>query len=188
MNIDIKDHVEFSRFLKQGIEKSLHNALMSTATRMVSAINTEIIPRIRPYPPVDRGLFRGGFRVKSLTKAKVLILNAVPHAPFVEYGVRAENIKPGRAMITALTAWVRRKGIGAKSSSIIRKGTPNQRLNKPDIATATGIAWAIATKMKKKGIFNGAAQDGGMQVLKKAVEKFDVYFREEIAYELDKIS
>lgn len=185
MNIDIKDHAEFSKYLKMGLDKSIHRALLSTATRMVSHINVEIIPNIKPRPPVDRGTYRAGFRVRSISDKRVLLFNSVPHAPFIDWGVRATSVKISRAMIDALAGWVKRKGVGAKSSSVKTK-----KLNKPNAKDARSIAWAIAKSMKKKGIFTGSGGgffgNTGLQILQRAVFKFDHFFREELTREMKK--
>ncbi len=172
MKIDIRQHAEFSKYLRAGLEKSVHKAILGTATRLVQHINAEIIPNTQPFQPVDRGTYRAGFKVLRQGEKSVFIVNTVPHAKFIEFGVRGSNVKIGREMITALTGWVKRKGLGAAKAP------------SPKTDPATSMAWAIAMNMKKKGIFAGTGRGifghSGMQVLQRAMFKFDVFFRAEM--------
>src|SRR4051812_31830674 len=61
--------------------------------------------------PTDRGVMRSGWRAEKLEDGAA-VFNGVTEAVFVEYSVRAENVKIGRAMIDALTEWAKRKGLG----------------------------------------------------------------------------
>ncbi len=117
------------RMVTAGI-RGLHSA----AARGVQIIVTEIIPSRIPQP-VDRGLYRAGWRFR-LEFDGAWIENNEPTAEIIEGGVRAENIKIGRAMIQALTEWVVRKGL-------------------TDAEDAPRAAWAIAKSMQRKGIFGG---------------------------------
>lgn len=136
------------------LRKAAGLALYSAAIRGVGVIQTQIIPSIVPKP-VDRGLYRAGWRAVPILGvggdvAGAEIFNVEPHAPWIEGGVRASNVKVGRAMIDALTEWVKRKGLAGRGKRY--KGD----------AAARGIAFAIALKMKKQGIFRGGQ---GMHVL-----------------------
>src|SRR5690606_17517704 len=62
------------------------------------------------------------------------------------------NVKIGAAMIKALTEWVLRKGIAG------------------DEREATGIAWAIAKDMQKRGIFR-QRKGGGLGVLQELMKR-----------------
>lgn len=166
MKININDHPEFSKWLKAGLHEAVGKALLSTATRIVSTIQSKTIPETLPHQPVDRGTFRAGFRVEVGPRA-VFIINNVPHAAHIEYGVRPGNVKPGRAMLIALAGWVKRKGL--------LSGHGKQGAN----AEAKSIAWAIAKNMQKKGIFGGNKPPSGLRVVQRAMLKFDVFFNEE---------
>lgn len=87
--------------------------LRSAGLRGVAEIVTFIIPARSPQP-VDRGLFRAGW--KSLpTNDGCTIENMEPHAIFIEHGVK--NIRVGRKMIDALAEWAVRKGITDKANA-----------------------------------------------------------------------
>ena len=107
--------------------------LQSAAMRGVQVIQTEIIPSRVPQP-VDRSLYRGGWRF-SFEPDGALIFNNEPHAPEVEFGVRAANVKIGKAMIQALAEWAVRKGLASAGKE------------------AVSAAWAIAKTMQRRGIF-----------------------------------
>ena len=165
---DVSQAPEVARWLEKGFEKAGERAMVATAARLVAHIQNEIIPNLEP-PPVDRGLYRAGWRHKAV-KGGAEVYNSTPHAPFIEHGVRAENVKVGRRMIDALAAWVLRKGIAGKG-----RGAK---------AEARQIAWAIAMKMKERGIF---ARGKGFRVLEKAVAHvgrfLDEEFKREVARE-----
>lgn len=152
-------------WVEQGFDHVAKRAIVATAMKVVSVIQTEIIPMEDPQP-VDRGLYRAGWRFKK-TGDGVEVFNTVPHAPMIEWGVRAENVKIGRVMIDALEKWVIRKGIG-------------------DSKSARGIAFAIANKMKQRGVFNREGKKG-LRILEKAVKKIprflDDMFRAELRRE-----
>lgn len=141
----LKDADEVKRYLERSLEKAATGAVQAAAMHVVEDIQTKIIPE-EPRPPVDRGVYRAGWRAQP-TQEGAMIVNAVPHAIFIEHGVRAENVKPGKAMITALSAWAQRKGIAGKGKSRQKQ--------------ANSIAWAIAHSMRRKGIFNREGAKGG---------------------------
>lgn len=158
------DSEEIRQWLDRGFEKAAQRAIVSTAARLVSYIQNEVIPKEDPSP-VDKGLFRGAWRFRG-TPGGSEVWNTAPHAPMIEYGVRAENVKIGRAMIDALSSWVVRKGLAGP-------------------AEARGMAFAIANNMKKKGIFN---RDGkkGLRILEKSVAKLGDFFAKEFKAEIDR--
>lgn len=164
VKFDIHEHPKVKQWLDKGFEKAAERAMLATAVKLVAHIQTEIIPNLKPQP-VDRGMYKAAWRYKKI-KGGAEVYNTAPHAPLIEYGVRAANVKPGRAMIDALAAWVKRKGISK------------------DKAEARQIAFAIALSMKKKGIFDGGK---GLRVLEKAVKKLGDFlnteFRAEVARE-----
>ena len=141
----------------------------SAGERLVAHIVTEIIPR-EPRIPVDRGIYRAGWRTRPLPNG-VLVYNGTPHATFIEDGVRGDHVKVGRAMVDALAEWVKRKGLtGAAKKEETR-------------AQARSIAMAIAQSMKKKGIFGGGK---GLKILARAEKKVDGFLDEEVKRELEK--
>lgn len=162
---DISQAPEVARWLEKGFEKAGERAMVATAARLVNHIQTEIIPNLEPQP-VDRGLYRAAWRHKAV-RGGAEVYNTAPNAPFIEDGVRAENVKLGRRMIDALAAWVVRKGIVAKG--------------KAAKAEARQVAWAITSKMRERGIFNGGK---GFKVLDKAVAHVGRFLDEEFKREV----
>lgn len=137
--------------LEQEIRAAAFRGLVLAGMRGLQLLLVQILPRRVP-PPVDRGVFRAGWKLR-LGPDFVEIYNDEPHAPFVEEGVRAKNVKPGRAMIQALTEWSLRKGLAA------------------DAKEATAIAWAIARSMQKQGIFIGKGPyKNGLGILRELVD------------------
>jgi len=165
MAISIFEAPRWVGLMGKKIRDAGERGLLSAAIRTVAHIQTEVIPR-EPRIPVDRGIYRAGWRAVKIPKG-AMVINTVPHAVLIEYGVRASNVKAGRKMIEALTAWVKRKGFGGK------KG-----------ADAASIAWAIAMSMKKKGIFDGGK---GLHILGKASKKIPQFIDEEIGREIGRI-
>ena len=152
------------------MNESAKRGILSFAMRIVQYITTDLIPA-EPRIPVDRGAYRAGWQYKKTSKGAEIYNNA-PHAMIVEYGVRPENVKPGPAMREALKNWLMRKGIVQ------------------DEKEAVAVAWAIAMKMKKTGIFNTPAQGGkpggGLRILERAMRKVDPWLVEEIAREIER--
>ena len=70
---------------------------------------------------------------------------------FIEEGVRGENVKIGRAMIDALAAWVRMKGIGGRmvASSQARHGTQAQ--HRGEARVSPGISKEHASRASSAG-------------------------------------
>lgn len=155
-----------------GMKKAAMRGLLAAANRTVNHIVTGIIPALTRRP-VNRGVYRAGWRAQPEPNG-ASVLNSVPHAVFIEHGVRPENVKIGRKMIEALTEWVRMKGIGGKV---------NQHgflVKRPSMKQAEATAWAIAKSMKRRGIFGIV----GLGVLKKAGRKIPTFIREEVAREI----
>lgn len=156
--------------LDKAMREAAIRGLRSAAARGVQVIVTQIIPSRTPQP-VDRSVYRAGWRAVASMGSEgggrwnaADIYNAEPHAAHIEYGVRAANVKIGRVMIQALTAWVQRKGIA--------KG-----------AEAVGAAWAIAKAMQKRGIFGR-----GLGILTELVEKrLPTIIKEEVERELAQV-
>ncbi len=136
--------------------------LRSAGFRGVQDIVGRIIPSRSPQP-VDRAIYRAAWRVVDIDGG-VAIENLSPHAVFIEEGVRAGNVKAGRAMIDALAAWAQRKGLATSGDAV-------------------KIAWAIAMSMKRRGIFGPR----GLGILRELVnDRIDGFIREEVVREVEK--
>ena len=152
---------QYAKFLAQmQLARAGIRGLRSAGFRCVAEIITFIIPSRTPQP-VDRGLFRAGWKTMP-TEFGCTVENMEPHAVFIEEGVT--NIKIGRAMIDALAEWAIRKGIA----------TPED---------ARSRAWAIAKSMEKRGHIFGV---NGMGILRELREggKMKQYIEEEVQREL----
>jgi hypothetical protein len=163
--VKFDDPEEFGKWLGKKMERVAQKAVLAVAHRVVNKITTQVIPAESPQP-VDRGAYRAAWRARK-ADGGAMISNTMPYASVIEYGARAENVKIGRAMIDALAAWVKRKGLVGKGSSK---------------AEARSLAWAIATTMKKKGIFNRGSK--GLRILEKALKGVEKLFGEELAREI----
>lgn len=125
VKFDIGDSDKVEEWFNKGVEKAAERAVTATAARVVNHIQTEIIPRLSP-PPVDRGFYRAAWQFRPGKQGvSAEVYNTAAHAVFIEYGVRAENVKVGGPMITGLTGWVQRKlRPGAKMK---KKGTTTKK-------------------------------------------------------------
>lgn len=153
--------------LKAEMKAAAFRGLVAAGARGLQVIIVEIIPKRIPQP-VDRGLYRAGWKLRVFTDS-VEIYNDEPVASIIEDGARASNIKIGTAMLEALASWALRKGLAS------------------DGKEATRAAWAIARAMLKKGIFN---RDGkqGLGILRELVEvKLDNIIETEVLRALGKI-
>ena len=168
------DIAEIPAWIKK-LEGRLHEAalrgLLAAALRTKAHIITSVIPQ-EPRVPVDRGIYRAGWQVQKLNNG-AYIYNPTPHASIIEDGARAENIKIGAAMIQALIAWVKRKGLTTS-----KKGTSAWA------GEAESIAWAIAKNMQKNGIFN---KGHGLGIMRKARTAIPRFITEEVTRELKRI-
>src|SRR5690606_17821325 len=95
--IPLEEAGDYFARLPPRIAKAAHQGLVLAALRGVQVIVTQIIPARTPAP-VDRGIYRAGWRV-DIRGQQVFIENIEVHAAFIEYGVRPENVKIGAAMI-----------------------------------------------------------------------------------------
>lgn len=153
----------FGRRVSKAIRDGASRGLLSAAIRAVSDIKVHIIPQLVPEP-TDRGHYKAGWDFGEDDEGGAWYGNNLPHAAFIEYGVRAGNVKVSRAMIDSLAEWVQRKGLG--QGLIARK-----------------IAWAIATQMKMRGIFNGGKGFGVMAEMNKRLPKI---IEDEVARETER--
>jgi hypothetical protein len=161
------------------LQKATRRALLSAALRGVGVIVSQIIPSRSPQP-VDRGVYRAGWRARSIENGAE-ILNTEPHAVFIEEGVRGENVKAGRAMFNALLEWVKRKGLG-KTKGLAPSYTKLRKTKKGFVPVATMLTpvhdedanaqfvWAIINSMKRRGIFNRPGP--GLGVMRELNEKY----------------
>jgi hypothetical protein len=166
--IDIQAMPKWVKTLGPAWKAAAERGLYSAALKGVQLIVGQIIPSRTPQP-VDRGVYRAGWRAVQETGG-ARIENVEPHADFIEFGVRAGNVKVGAAMLRALAAWAERKGLAKKGGGGMQ------------------VAWAIAGAMKKKGIFNSQGRNG-LGILRELVEKPENLFaiiEKEIAKEIRK--
>ena len=160
-SIDIKIAGELIDAYEKRLIAASRRGLYSAALLGVQRILTRIIPSRSPQP-VDRGVYKSGWRALMEDDGAV-IENLEPSAILIEEGVRGGNVKIGRLMLTALAAWVVRKGIAGADE-------------------APQVAWAIAKSMKARGIFGGGA---GLGILRELVEKdISKIMSDEIAREI----
>ena len=148
--------------LKNNLHDAALRGLVSAAARLVQIITQQIIPMKSPRP-VDRGVFRAGWRFRPEVDGAT-IENLEPVAAFIEYGVRP-GVPVGRAMVDALEGWV------------IRKGIANGK-------EARSAAYAIALTIQRRGIFDGGV---GFRILEDAMKMADGVIREEVERELRRV-
>lgn len=162
--IDLRDAPAwFAELAQTKLRPAALTGLYSAALRSVQTIKTSIVPSLSPQP-VDRGLYRAGWHAFQ-TSDGATIENAEPHAAFVEYGVRAANVKPGPAMIRALTEWVERKRLAFGKEAI-------------------EAAWRIARAMQARGIFRGGQGFRVMEILRE--QYLSRFIEEEIVREIER--
>lgn len=157
----------YTSALRDAMIKGASKGLYSVALRMVSKIQTEIIPA-EVREPSARGVYKTGWRAERFRDG-AMYYNSSKVAPLIEYGVRGENVRVGRAMIGGLIEWLRIKGI-ASNEVVARR-----------IAFAIAMTMANEAKMrhsksgrvrtlpgKGRGIFKGT----GLRIMGKANTKF----------------
>lgn len=176
---------ELAGWTKNVLKSGARKGAISAANRLVSIIQTEVIPNENP-PPVDIGTFRMGFRAEP-TDDGAVVINTAPHAKIIEYGARAENIKVGRKMIDALVEWIMRKGLvlTPKGLKIIHRTFKTPESRKTAETEARQLAWAIAQNMKKRGIFN-RNDEKGLQITRKALKRGRAMIIKEVITEIKK--
>jgi hypothetical protein len=110
---------QLEKYLQEKMALSAHRGMKSAALFGIQTIITKLIPQAKPHPPVDKGLYRAAWRVQDNGVDKpVEIVNNAPHALFIEYGVRASNVKIGRKMISALAEWSKRHQKSTSKSKV----------------------------------------------------------------------
>lgn len=175
ISFDARQLGPFVDWLRGSLRDGARRGSLLAANRLVSIITTEIIPGEKP-PPVDEGVYRAAWRAEP-TEDGAAVVNTAPYASIIEYGVRAENVKVGRAMIDALTKWVLRKQLVGKPAR-----TPTGKADQ--LAQARAMAWAIAKSMEKRGIFNRDHQ--GLRIGEKALARNRAKLVGEVASEIVK--
>lgn len=172
----LSDFEKFGKWLEGQKKNAVRKAAVSAAYQTLGVIVNELIPGERP-PPVFDGAYRAAWHVE-VGKNEVSVVNTLPYASVVEGGARKENIKPGRAMIEALTDWVRRKGLTGKTTRSAK-----------NLQAAESIAWAIVRAMqgfgqrsggRDAGIFNRNGQKG-LRIAERAQERMLELFKQELA-------
>ncbi len=145
------------------IGKDIHEAALKGLRKAATWGLAQIIVAIHEHspPPIDRGAagYLGGWQILPLPNGAMLY-NDELQAIFIEYGVRADHVKIGRKLISALAAWGVRKGICADDE-------------------AEDFAWAVAHAFKKRGIFNQEGQ-GGFRILEGVMKRLPRVVRQEI--------
>ena len=176
---DIGDADGLTQHLSDTIKKARRAGLKSAALRLSSIIVNDLIPNAKPRPPDDQGAYKAGWGPGCITELEdgdvILMTNTAPHAPIVEFGAKAENVKIGRAFINALAEWVVRKGLVGKG-----RGSIQGRALEDE---AQSMAWAIGKTMQKKGIFNHDG-DEGLRIAEKARALAPKIVAEELAAEI----
>jgi hypothetical protein len=141
------------------------------AVHCLQTIQVVIIPSRTPQP-VDRGIYRAGWKVESLPDGAAFY-NDSPAAALIEKGVRATNIKIGRKLLNALAAWVLRKGL------VKRKSNDYQGTSAAN--EAMSMAWAIAKKAASGKGFHNHFAGGGQQIMSSCNLLYtEEYVREEV--------
>lgn len=163
----LKQAPKFLQDLAKDFNGAAQAGMLSAGLKLVQYIQTQIIPRTIP-PPVDRGLYRAGWRVVPIKgdigkTSGVYVYNPVPHAFMVEYGVK--NVKVGPKLIEALMKWAKRKGIGSR---IVSDNKGGYRIKKASDSELRSTAYAIALGAKKRGGF--FRQGNGLRVLERAMQ------------------
>jgi hypothetical protein len=147
--VGLKEASSFFEKLGVDFPAAAKRGLVSAANEGLQVILTQIIPSRSPVPN-DMGLYRTGWKVDSSEPADgATIYNDEPHAVFIEEGVRSGNVRIGRAMLDALSAWAVRKGLAEAGEDALE------------------VAWAIARAAQSRGFFEMT----GLGVLRELVEQ-----------------
>jgi len=168
--------------LGKRMPEAAKRGLLAAANRLVGTIKQLELP-------TDRGIARAGWRAEPIENGAA-VFNTVLQAVLQEGSVRGENVKVGRAMIDALAAWARRKGLepdqeqGERpTSGKARTEQQVQRRIKPPEEAYRSIAFAIANSMKKRGIFYPELR--GLKTLERTTKTLGPdYVRQEVVREI----
>lgn len=169
--IRLEDAGAFVGTLSEELRAKALVGVRKAAARGLQTVVSVIIPSRTPQP-VDRGIYRAGYKVQS-TPNGADIYDDDPIAGIIENGVRAANIKIGRKMLTALAQWAIRKGL------VKRKGGKHRYSKQWD--DAMSMAWAIAKKAKQGKGFHNQRPGGGLKIQEQLNKDFiPRYLREEV--------
>lgn len=169
----------FGRKLENAIKEGAKRGLYSAALRMVNIIQTQVIPAQIPEPSA-RGHYKAGWKA-GRDDETAWYENTVPHAPIVEYGARAGNIKVGTKLINGLTEWVQMKGIASGPAAVRIAWAIAHTLASSVTITRDGIQQV--RQGKGKGIFGGT----GLRIMEKATEEhLPGVLEEEVAAEVER--
>jgi hypothetical protein len=158
--------------LGKEMREAASRGLLSAANRAVAHIVGEVIPGLE-HPPVDRGHYRAAWRAKR-DGHDAVVENLSPYAPMIEDGIRPGRLHPGRTLIEALTAWVKRKRLGGRT---VTSKSGKVRHVAATETEARRIAWAIAKAVEKRG-------RPGLHVLERASARFPGFIAEEVRLEM----
>ena len=172
IRVEIKDSRVVTDAVREAVRRAGRLGTLSAAARLVQVIKSRLIPAEDP-PPVDQRAYSNAWDFEP-TATGARVYNDSPHAPVIEYGARAENVKVGRAMIDALAEWAVRKGLVGRGRGSIQARSAEQE--------AQSFAWAVATNMRKRGIFNRGSE--GLGIARKASALAPALVEQEIRAEL----
>ncbi len=183
ISFDIQDTDGLFEHVSDAIEKGRRAGMLSAGMRLVGVIQNELIPQAKPHPPEDQGAYKAAWHAEP-TATGADVYNDSPHAPIIEYGARAANIKVGRKLIDALSEWIVRKGLAGKG-----RGSIQARAHADEVRS---FAFAIAKSMQgfgmnrsgPPGIFNYSDPRGGLRIAEKARARAPKIVAEEIAAEI----
>jgi len=180
MEIDIRETAKVKSIFKELFAGSLNSALLSAAYKVQQLIVSELIPETTPTP-VDRGLYRAAWRVRSgvedgQTFAEIVNDVIGGYGTFIEYGVKSDRVRPGKAMHEALTEWVIRKGLTA-GRQVMSDGSTRKKNKTTQSFEASSMAYAIMMKLKENGIFDHGA---GLKIAQRAKARVPAIVMEEL--------
>lgn len=96
--------------------KTVVSTLQLNALMGAGWIKSTLIPGIRPYPPVNLGVFRAGWLTQNFNDG-ALLYNAVPYAHKIVFGVKPSQVETGQVVIDALAEWAVQKGLAQKEDA-----------------------------------------------------------------------
>lgn len=180
----------WARVMSQRMPEAAKRGLLSAALRLQQDLMTD------PTLPHDRNMYKMGWRAEP-TPDGADVYNQTTQGLLIEESARGQDQgKPwpiGKAMITALAEWIKRKGlvnrkVGGEEYAR-RFKMPIQKRRKflqgdEGEKDLKGMAWAIARAIQKRGLFNAPV---GLQPLRKAFDAHGAQFvEEEVSRELQR--
>jgi hypothetical protein len=174
ITFDIKQYVELTQYLQQNVSSALNRGIGSAAFRVLQDIVVTVQGMPERERPFNQGAYLAGWHVEP-TAVGADVVNDAPHAPHIEWGVRADHVKIGRKMIDALAEWAVRKGLLGKGPGSIQERSAGD--------DAQSLAWAIAKNMQKVGIFNRNGREG-LRIAEDAARRSPALIIEEVRAEI----